>query len=87
MMKRGFVKHYQDLDVYRAAFRLSGEVFEITKVFPKEEAYSLTDQVRRSARSVGANIAEAWGKRRYPKHFPVSCLILTQKSWRLSTGL
>jgi four helix bundle protein len=44
-------------------------VFRLSKTFPKEEMYSLTDQLRRSARSVGAQIAEAWGKRRYEKHF------------------
>jgi four helix bundle protein len=48
---------------------LQREIFEITKTFPKAENYSLTDQIRRSARSVGANIAEAWQKRRYPLHF------------------
>jgi four helix bundle protein len=66
------MKEYQgfkDLIVYQKAFRLSKDVFEITKLFPKEEKYSLTDQVRRSSRSVGANIAESWAKRRYVKSF------------------
>jgi len=45
------------------------EIFEVTQGFPKEKVYSLTDQIRRSSRSVGAQIAEAWGKRRYEKHF------------------
>lgn len=45
------------------------QIFEVTKNFPKEERYSLTDQIRRSSRSVCANIAEAWRKRRYPNHF------------------
>ena len=45
------------------------EIFNITKRFPKEEKYSLTDQIRRSSRSVCANVAEAWAKRIYPKHF------------------
>ena len=45
------------------------EIFEVSKHFPKEEKYSLTDQIRRSSRSVSANISEAWSKRRYPKHF------------------
>lgn len=57
------------MDVYKAASNLSNSIFEITKRFPKEEMYSLTDQIRRSSRSVGAQIAEAWGKRRYEKHF------------------
>ncbi|WP_409945899.1 four helix bundle protein [Rubrivirga sp. S365] len=57
-----------DLNAYRTAFRLQQHVFQVTRSFPKEERYSLTDQVRRSSRSVGANIAEAWRKRSYPAH-------------------
>lgn len=64
-----YVESFRDLEVYEVAKTLSSEVFELTKTFPKEEIYSLTDQVRRSSRSVGAQIAEAWGKRRYEKHF------------------
>ena len=64
-----FVKEYTELEVYKFSRKLSKEIFEITKKFPKEEMYSLTDQMRRSSRSVGAQIAEAWGKRRYEKHF------------------
>ena len=64
-----FVKGFRDLEVYKLARQLSKEIFEISMKFPKEETYSLTDQVRRSSRSVGAQIAEAWGKRRYQKHF------------------
>lgn len=60
---------YRDLEVYKLARQLSQEIFETTKSFPKEEMYSLTDQIRRSSRSVGAQIAEAWAKRRYIKHF------------------
>jgi len=60
---------FRDLRVYQAAFALQQEIFEITKHFPKDETYSLTDQIRRSSRSVGANIAEAWQKRRYVAHF------------------
>ena len=59
----------EDLDVYHLAFALQQRLFELTKSFPREEAYSLTDQSRRAARSIGANIAEAWAKRRYPAHF------------------
>ena len=59
----------RDLDTYQAAFRLQQEIYTISKVFPKEEAYSLTDQIRRSSRSIGANLFEAWAKRRYPAHF------------------
>ena len=65
----GYVQSFRDLEVYRLARELSLKIFELTKKFPKEETYSLTDQVRRSSRSVGAQIAEAWGKRRYEKHF------------------
>ncbi len=59
----------EDLEVYRLAFILQQRLFELSKTFPREEAYSLTDQVRRSSRSVGANISEAWAKRRYVAHF------------------
>lgn len=64
-----YVKSFRDLEVYKLARQLSSEIFDLTKSFPKEEMYSLTDQIRRSSRSVGAQIAEAWGKRRYEKHF------------------
>ncbi len=60
---------FRDLRVYQLAFSAQQEIFELSKSFPKEEKYSLTDQIRRSSRSVGANIAEAWQKRRYPAHF------------------
>ncbi|SKB32585.1 four helix bundle protein [Daejeonella lutea] len=64
-----YVQSYKDLHVYRLARVLSKKVFEITHSFPKEERYSLTDQMRRSSRSVGAQIAESWAKRKYPRHF------------------
>ena len=60
---------YRDLDVYQMAMDRSMEIFEMTKSFPKEEQYSLTDQIRRSSRSVCANICEAWRKRRYKLSF------------------
>ena len=60
---------FRDLEVYKLSRILSKEIFEISKKFPKEEMYSLTDQVRRSSRSAGAQISEAWAKRRYEKHF------------------
>lgn len=63
------VEDFRELQVYRAAFALQQRVFDVTQSFPREERYSLTDQVRRSSRSVGANIAEAWKKRRYRAHF------------------
>ena len=58
-----------DLIVYKKAYSLAMEVFEISNRFPSEERYSLTDQIRRSSRSVCANLREAWSKRRYPAHF------------------
>ena len=60
---------FKQLKVYQKAFQLANEIFELSKSFPVEEKYSLTDQIRRSSRSVCANIAEAYRKRRYPKHF------------------
>ena len=60
---------YRDLKAYQLSYSLSMEIFKITKTFPKEEKYSLVDQIRRSSRSVPANIAEAWKKRIYPKMF------------------
>ena len=60
---------YKDLKVFQLSYKLAMEIFEITKTFPKEEKYSLTDQIRRSSRSIAANIAEAWKKRVYPKMF------------------
>lgn len=64
-----FYRGYKDLIVYQKAFELSKQVFFMTKNFPKEELYSLTDQIRRSSRSIGANITESWPKRRYLKSF------------------
>ena len=63
------VKHFKELRVYEQAFSAASRVYELSKHWPKEERYSLTDQIRRSSRSVCANIAEAWRKRRYPAHF------------------
>lgn len=60
---------FTDLLAYKKGFSLAMLIFEISKEFPKEERYSLTDQIRRSSRSVCANIAEAYRKRKYPKHF------------------
>ena len=64
-----YARSFKDLRVYQKAREVSQVVFQISKAFPKEEMYSLTDQLRRAARSVGAQIAEAWGKRRHEKHF------------------
>jgi four helix bundle protein len=62
-------KSFRDLIVYQKSRQLAKEIFELTTLFPKEEKFSLIDQVRRSSRSVGAQVAEAWAKRRYEKHF------------------
>ena len=62
-------RSHKDLVVYQKASSVQQQIFEITKTFPKEETYSLTDQLRRSSRSIGAQIAEGWAKRRYEKHF------------------
>jgi four helix bundle protein len=63
------VRVHRDLEVYRRAFDAAMEIFELSRRFPKHEVYSLTDQIRRSSRSVCANLAEAWRKRRYPAAF------------------
>lgn len=63
------MRGHRDLKVYQSAYRLAMEIFNQSKIFPKEERYSLTDQIRRSSRSVAANIAEGYRKRRYPNMF------------------
>jgi len=63
------ISSFKDLRVYKLAFELQQEIFETSKRFPAEERYALTDQVRRASRSIGANLAEAWQKRRYVAHF------------------
>ena len=63
------ITHFTELKVYQLSADLAGQLFVLSKNWPGEERYSLTDQARRAARSVGANIAEAWGKRRYEAHF------------------
>ncbi|CAN5808970.1 hypothetical protein BH11VER1_BH11VER1_03590 [soil metagenome] len=92
-------KGFWELIVYQRARELQRQVFECSKAFPKAEAYSLTDQMRRAGRSIGAQIAEAWGKRTYEKHFvskltdagslppsmPVICPVKTEKPSSNST--
>jgi four helix bundle protein len=63
------VRNFKETAIHKKAFSLAMEIFEISKLFPKEEKYSLTDQVRRSSRSVCANLAEAYRKKLYPAHF------------------
>jgi len=64
-----YARSFDELEVYRKSLELQQLLFETSKSFPREEMFSLTDQLRRSSRSIGANIAEAWQKRRYKAHF------------------
>ncbi len=68
-VKKEVIKSHEDLAVYQMAFDAAMKIFELSKRFPVEERYSLTDQIRRSSRSVCANLAEAWRKRRYEAAF------------------
>jgi four helix bundle protein len=63
------IRHFRELEAYQIALDATMRIFQISKAFPAEEKYSLTDQIRRCSRSVCANIAEAWRKRRYPNAF------------------
>lgn len=63
------IKRVEELCVYKRGFAAAMQIYELSKQWPKEERYALTDQIRRSSRAVCANIAEAWRKRRYPRHF------------------
>ncbi len=65
----GQISSFRDLIVYQKAYKISMEIFMLSKRFPKEERYSLVDQIRRSSRSICANLSEAWAKRRYEKVF------------------
>lgn len=62
-------KDYRDLDAYSMARAISRDLYMLSRHFPREERFSLTDQMLRASRSIGAQLAEAWAKRRYPKHF------------------
>ena len=68
-MEKKFIKTHRDLEVYQVSFNIAMQIFQKSKSFPIEERYSLTDQLRRSSRSVCANLAEAWRKRRYEASF------------------
>ena len=68
-MRTGLIRSHTDLEVYQRAFEAAMKIFQLSKAFPKEERYSLTDQIRLSSRSVCANLAEAWRKRRYQAAF------------------
>ncbi len=63
------IQGFEELQVYREACALDYAIFTVSQRFPREEIYSLTDQIRRSSRSIGGNIAESWAKRCYPAHF------------------
>src|SRR6202140_1948125 len=63
------IRSFRELNVYKTAREAAGAIFEISKKFPREERYALTDQIRRSSRAVNAMIAEAWAKRRYEAAF------------------
>jgi len=63
------IRSFRDLEVYRSSVREAKKIFGMSKSFPREEMFSLTDQIRKSSRAVGAMIAEAWAKRRYPAAF------------------
>lgn len=63
------ISHFNELNAYQLPFELQQKIFQASKAFPVEERFALTDQVRRSSRSIGANISEAWQKRRYAAHF------------------
>ena len=67
--KNEVAKSFRDLKVYKLSFESAMRIFKLSKKWPVEEKYSLTDQIRRSSRSVSGNIAEAWRKRRYIAHF------------------
>jgi four helix bundle protein len=64
-----YARSFRDLLVYKQAFIVSRKIFDLSKGFPEEEKYALTSQIRRASRSIGANITEAWAKRRYERHF------------------
>jgi len=69
MARPGHAEGFREVVVYQKAREVARRIYEVTRSFPSQETFSLTDQVRRSSRAVGAQIAEAWAKRRYTKHF------------------
>lgn len=83
----GRIQTHKDLRVYQLSYELAMEIFEISRSFPKEERYALTSQIRNSSRSVAANLAEAFRKRRYKKHLLQSFQIRKEKVQKLKHGL
>lgn len=91
MERKKTIRHFRDLEVYQRSFALAVEIFQVSKKFPSEERYSLTDQIRRSSRSVCSNLAEAWRKRRYIAVFKNKLTDVMQEasetqSWNSSAG-
>jgi four helix bundle protein len=84
---RNNIRSVRDLEVYRKAFDTAMKVFEISKTFPKNETYSLTDQIRRSSRSVCSNLAEGWRKRRYKAVFVSKLTDAAQEAAETQTWL
>ena len=74
------VKHFRELRVYQDAFKTAMEIYTLSKSWPRDERFSLTDQIRRSSRAVCENIAEAWRKRRYEAHF-ISKMMDNPEKW------
>ena len=85
--RKTIIKSVKDLDVYRLAFDSAMEIFRISKDFPREEKYSLVDQIRRSSRSVCANISEAWRSRKYRASFVNKITIASQEAAETQTWL
>lgn len=82
-----YAGNVRELNVYRKAFDTAMEIFELSKEFPKEERYSLTDQIRRSSRSICANLSEAWRKRKYKAVFVNKLTDCTQEAAETQTWL
>lgn len=80
------VYSFRDLEVYKLAFETAMKIFEISKQFPNEEKYSLTDQIRRSSRSVCSSLAEGWRKRRYRPCLLTNCQIPARKPQKRRPG-
>jgi len=81
------ISSVRELEVYQIAFDTAMEIFEVSKIFPKEEKYSLTDQVRRSSRSVCTNLAEGWRKRRYKAPYSsISCRMQSKRQQKPKHG-
>jgi four helix bundle protein len=80
----GFATSFGELEVYKQSFALQQDLYKASRSWPREETWALIDQIRRSSRSVGANIAEAWGKKRYEAHF---CSKLTDADAELNETL